>query len=296
MESVSRLLDCRSDCDDRRRRGHGHRPAADPLSACAGPGSSGHRARLFGCGQAGGRSHADLAPPGGVAHPGHHAARRRAGRRSRGHLLSAHGARPGPHVLALSRSGHHDRTLFRWHIYRHFRPADARSGRASTIPGWLAVTMFPWGRKSDFRPPEPVRSARCRSSGSPPSMFRASSAPISPFGLCLSLIGGGMHLSQGGVDAALLTNLIIGGVFGALARNRPCAAHPSARHAPCPLPLALRPGHATLLAGPGQNRQLIRPSPFPLSSTEVQRSLPRSIPTKTRCPMSRLCDDWKPRT
>jgi uncharacterized membrane protein YfcA len=36
------------------------------------------------------------------------------------------------------------------------------------------------------------------------------------FGLCLSLIGGGMHLTQGGVNPVLLTNLIIGGVAGAL--------------------------------------------------------------------------------
>jgi hypothetical protein len=36
------------------------------------------------------------------------------------------------------------------------------------------------------------------------------------FGLCLSLIGGGMHLSQGGVNSILLTNLIVGGVAGAL--------------------------------------------------------------------------------
>jgi hypothetical protein len=36
------------------------------------------------------------------------------------------------------------------------------------------------------------------------------------FGLCLSLIGGGLHLTHGGVDPALLSNLIAGGIAGAL--------------------------------------------------------------------------------
>jgi hypothetical protein len=36
------------------------------------------------------------------------------------------------------------------------------------------------------------------------------------FGLCLSLIGGGLHLSHGGVDPAMLTHLIFGGIAGAL--------------------------------------------------------------------------------
>jgi uncharacterized membrane protein YfcA len=37
------------------------------------------------------------------------------------------------------------------------------------------------------------------------------------FGLCLSIVGGGMHLSYGGLNAALLSQLIIGGILGALA-------------------------------------------------------------------------------
>ena len=35
-------------------------------------------------------------------------------------------------------------------------------------------------------------------------------------GLCLSLVGGSMHLSHGGLDSALLTNLIVGGILGAI--------------------------------------------------------------------------------
>jgi uncharacterized membrane protein YfcA len=37
------------------------------------------------------------------------------------------------------------------------------------------------------------------------------------FGLCLSLIGGGVQVSAGNYDLAILTKLVIGGVFGAFA-------------------------------------------------------------------------------
>jgi uncharacterized protein len=37
------------------------------------------------------------------------------------------------------------------------------------------------------------------------------------FGLCLSLIGGGVQISAGNYDLAILTKLVIGGVFGAFA-------------------------------------------------------------------------------
>ncbi len=37
------------------------------------------------------------------------------------------------------------------------------------------------------------------------------------FGLCLSLIGGGVQLSAGNYDLAILTKLVIGGIFGAFA-------------------------------------------------------------------------------
>jgi hypothetical protein len=36
------------------------------------------------------------------------------------------------------------------------------------------------------------------------------------FGLCLSLIGGGLHMSYGGLDPALLGQLVAGGVLGAI--------------------------------------------------------------------------------
>jgi hypothetical protein len=37
------------------------------------------------------------------------------------------------------------------------------------------------------------------------------------FGLCLSLVGGGLHLAAGGFDASLLMRLVAGGLLGAIA-------------------------------------------------------------------------------
>jgi len=36
------------------------------------------------------------------------------------------------------------------------------------------------------------------------------------FGLCLALVGGGLHLSGGSIDVALLERLVMGGVLGAV--------------------------------------------------------------------------------
>ena len=46
------------------------------------------------------------------------------------------------------------------------------------------------------------------------------------FGLCLSLIGGGFQLSAGNYDLAILTQLVIGGVFGAFAGTYLAAVTP----------------------------------------------------------------------
>src|SRR5580692_7390799 len=46
------------------------------------------------------------------------------------------------------------------------------------------------------------------------------------FGLCLSLIGSGFQLSAGNYDLAILTQLVIGGVFGAFAGTYVAAVTP----------------------------------------------------------------------
>ena len=102
-----------------------------------------------------------------------------------------------------------------WHIYRHFRPTAARSGKKSR-PWLLAATMFPVGAEVGFSSSGAGALGTLSLLGlTALDVPRIVGTDLS-FGLCLSLIGGGMHLSQGGVDPTLLTNLIAGGIFGAL--------------------------------------------------------------------------------
>jgi uncharacterized membrane protein YfcA len=102
-----------------------------------------------------------------------------------------------------------------WHIYRHFRPVDASQERTSR-PLWLALTMFPVGAEVGFSSSGAGALGTVALLGlTALDVPRIVGTDLS-FGLCLSLIGGGMHLSQGGVNSVLLTNLIVGGVAGAL--------------------------------------------------------------------------------
>lgn len=102
-----------------------------------------------------------------------------------------------------------------WHIYRHFRPADPNAERKSR-PWLLAATMFPIGAEVGFSSSGAGALGTLSLLGlTALDIPRIVGTDLS-FGLCLSLIGGGMHLSQGGVNPVLLTNLIVGGVFGAL--------------------------------------------------------------------------------
>jgi len=103
-----------------------------------------------------------------------------------------------------------------WHIYRHFRPAAAEGGR-SNRPQWLAMAMLPVGAEVGFS----SSGAGALGTLALLGLTRLDAPQIVgtdlAFGLCLSLVGGGLHLSHGGVDVALLGRLIAGGVLGALA-------------------------------------------------------------------------------
>jgi uncharacterized membrane protein YfcA len=102
-----------------------------------------------------------------------------------------------------------------WHIYRHFRPADVGRKRTSH-PWWLALTMLPVGAEVGFSSSGAGALGTVALLGlTTLDVPRIVGTDLS-FGLCLSLIGGGMHLSQGGVNSVLLTNLIVGGIAGAL--------------------------------------------------------------------------------
>jgi uncharacterized protein len=102
-----------------------------------------------------------------------------------------------------------------WHIYRHFRPARERARRADH-PGWLALAMFPVGAEVGFSSSGAGALGTLALLGlTALDVPRVVGTDLS-FGLCLSLIGGGIHLSQGGVDPTLLAHLVFGGVAGAL--------------------------------------------------------------------------------
>ena len=98
-------------------------------------------------------------------------------------------------------------------LYRVFRPkATPRTPRPHLLP-WLTL---PIGAEVGFS------SAGAGALGSLIllGMTRLSAAEVVGtdlcFGLVLSLIGSGIHLSAGNYDAALLTKLAVGGVLGAL--------------------------------------------------------------------------------
>jgi len=103
-----------------------------------------------------------------------------------------------------------------WHVYRHFRPRKNVAGR-SNRPAWLAAAMLPVGAEVGFS----SSGAGALGTLALMGLTRLEAQQIVgtdlAFGLCLSLIGGGMHLGYGGFDPALLTRLITGGVFGAIA-------------------------------------------------------------------------------
>lgn len=103
-----------------------------------------------------------------------------------------------------------------WHIYRHFHPAAQRAARTFR-PWWLAATMFPVGAEVGFSSSGAGALGTVALLGlTALDVPRIVGTDLS-FGLCLSLIGGGLHLAHGGVDPTLLTHLIIGGVAGAVA-------------------------------------------------------------------------------
>jgi uncharacterized membrane protein YfcA len=103
-----------------------------------------------------------------------------------------------------------------WHIFRHFRPAIVDPDRP-TRPAWLATAMLPVGAEVGFS----SSGAGALGTIALLSLTRLEATEVVgtdlAFGLVLSLIGGGLHLAGGGLDAGLLTRLIVGGVLGAVA-------------------------------------------------------------------------------
>jgi uncharacterized protein len=101
-----------------------------------------------------------------------------------------------------------------WHVYRHFRPAAISADRESR-PGWLALTMLPIGAEVGFSSSGAGALGTLALLSLTPLDARRIVGTDLAFGLCLALVGGSLHL-RSGFDPALLTNLIVGGVLGAL--------------------------------------------------------------------------------
>jgi len=102
-----------------------------------------------------------------------------------------------------------------WHIYRHFRPADPLAQRTNS-PAWLAITMLPIGAEVGFSSSGAGALGTLALLGFTPLDARCIVGTDLAFGLCLSLVGGTLHLRSAGLDSTLLINLVVGGVLGGL--------------------------------------------------------------------------------
>jgi len=103
-----------------------------------------------------------------------------------------------------------------WHLYRTFRKKNT-SHAERNHPKWLALLMLPIGAEVGFS----SSGAGALGTIALLGLTTLSASQIVgtdlAFGLCLSLVGGGLHLLSQNLDAALLLKLLIGGLFGALA-------------------------------------------------------------------------------
>jgi len=102
-----------------------------------------------------------------------------------------------------------------WHIYRHFKPAGELARRTDS-PAWLAAVMLPIGAEVGFSSSGAGALGSLALLGLTPLDVRKIVGTDLAFGLCLSVIGGTLHLHSAGLNSGLLVNLIVGGVLGGL--------------------------------------------------------------------------------
>jgi uncharacterized membrane protein YfcA len=102
-----------------------------------------------------------------------------------------------------------------WHIYRHFKPAGELARRTDS-PVWLAAVMLPIGAEVGFSSSGAGALGSLALLGLTPLDARRVVGTDLAFGLCLSIVGGTLHLHSAGLNANLLINLIVGGVLGGL--------------------------------------------------------------------------------
>jgi len=102
-----------------------------------------------------------------------------------------------------------------WHVYRHFRPA-GEMARRSNSPGWLAAIMLPIGAEVGFSSSGAGALGTLALLGLTPLDARRVVGTDLAFGLCLSIVGGTLHLHSAGLNSSLVINLIVGGVLGGI--------------------------------------------------------------------------------
>jgi uncharacterized protein len=103
-----------------------------------------------------------------------------------------------------------------WHLYRTFRNRHTPQAKRNH-PKWLAVLMLPIGAEVGFS----SSGAGALGTIALLGLTTLSASQIVgtdlAFGLCLSLVGGGLHLLSQSLDTALLVKLLSGGLLGAIA-------------------------------------------------------------------------------
>jgi uncharacterized membrane protein YfcA len=103
-----------------------------------------------------------------------------------------------------------------WQLFRHFRP-DAITRPHVDRPKWIGAITLPIAAEVGFS----SSGAGALGTVALLGLTSLTTAQVVgtdlTFGLVLSVVGTGVHMIGGSYDAALLTKLAIGGIFGAIA-------------------------------------------------------------------------------
>jgi uncharacterized membrane protein YfcA len=113
-----------------------------------------------------------------------------------------------------------------WHLYTTVRPNNRGKAKKSHL-AWLAAVVFPIGAEMGLS----SSGAGALGSLALLNLTTLSASQVVgtdlALGLCLSLVGGGLHVLGGSYDGGLLLRLVVGGAFGALAGSAIATKLPS---------------------------------------------------------------------
>ena len=192
----------------------------------------------------------------------------------------AHNA--GQQPLALSRPRRDDRRSLPHGTSTDISALRRSPRNAPTHPRWLALVMLPIGAEVGFSSSGAGALGTLALLGLTPLDARRIVGTDLAFGLCLSLIGGTLHLSSAGLDSALLINLDRRRRSWRPRRHWSRLAHPSPHHAPRAFPLALRHGPSALLARAGLERKPTRLAAAFIPQTSVSTRAKCELPSSAR--------------